>query len=292
MSERKTPYPYLLVLPSVIILLIFTGFPLIYGMGLSFTNMNLATFKSPHYNGLTNYIRIFSSPDLYVVTLRTIIWTIINVTFHVSIGLFLALMLNRRLPGKNLIRVLLMIPWAVPEYISALAWRGMFQSQFGAVNLILGSLGIQGPSWLTEPTWTLTACIITNIWLGVPFMMLISLSGLTSIPVELYEAGDIDGVNWWQKLRKITLPLLKPVLLPATILGTVWTFNKVTIIIIMTNGTSNEKTHILVTKVFRDAFSFFNYGKAAAFSVIIFLMLALFASSFIKAMKGDKGVYD
>lgn len=292
MSDRKTALPYLLVLPSIIILLLFTGFPLVYGMGLSFTNMNLATFKAPQFNGLDNYQRIFSNADLYVVTMRTIIWTVINVSFHVSVGLFLALMLNRRLPGNNIIRVLLMIPWAVPEYISALAWRGMFQSQFGAVNLFLASVGIQGPSWLTEPAWTLTACIITNIWLGIPFMMLISLSGLAGIPHELYEAGDIDGVNSWQKFRRITLPLLKPVLIPATILGTVWTFNKVTIIIIMTNGTSNEKTHILVTKVFRDAFSFFNYGKAAAFSVIIFLMLALFASTFIKAMKGGKGVYD
>lgn len=292
MSDRKTAFPYLLILPSVLILLVFTGFPLLYGMGLGFTNMNLNTFKAPKFNGIDNFIRIFSSADLYIVTLRTIIWTIINVSFHISVGVFLAILLNRKLPGKNVLRVLLMIPWAVPEYISALAWKGMFQSQFGAVNLLLGQIGIQGPSWLTEPTWTLAACILTNIWLGIPFMMLITLSGLQSIPQELYEAGNMDGVNSWQKFKHITLPLLKPVLLPAAILGTVWTFNKVTIIIIMTNGTSNENTHILVTKVFRDAFNFFNYGKAAAFSIVIFMMLALFASTFIKAMRGDKGVYD
>ena len=140
--------------------------------------------------------------------------------------------------------------------------------------------------WLSNANWAFAAPIIANIWLGFPFMMVVALGGLQSIPRELYEAADIDGAGWWFRLRKITLPLLKPVLVPAAILGTIWTFNNLNVIWLVTRmGEPADKTHILVTYVYKAAFHYYRYGYAAAFSMIIFFILLTFVVSFLRATR-------
>ncbi|MGL6168041.1 MAG: carbohydrate ABC transporter permease, partial [Fusobacteriaceae bacterium] len=133
-----------------------------------------------------------------------------------------------------------------------------------------------------DPNMTFLAAIITNIWLGFPFMMMISLGGLQSISPELYEAADIDGASTWQKFRNVTLPLLKPTLTPAIILGSVWTFNMLNVILIIAGGYGNEATQILVTDVYRLAFNFYRYGYASAYSVLIFLLLLVFGLIYVR----------
>ena len=292
MTNKYRFSPYLLIFPAILVMGLMVAYPLFYGIGLSFTNMSLKTFRNPAFNGIKNYIDVLGSPQFYFTAWRTIEWTIINVFFHVTLGLFLALLLNRDLPGKNFFRTILMIPWAVPQYIAVITWKNMFRGQYGTIDILLNKFGITDISWLTDPVWTFRAAIITNIWLGVPFMMAVIYGALQSIPKEMYEAGEIDGVKSFNKHRYITLPLLKPVLAPAVVLGTVWTFNMVNVIFIMTENTGHEVTQILVTKVYRDAFIFFGYGRAAATSVIIFLMLALFSVVYLKITKGSEGVYD
>ncbi|MGL4652823.1 carbohydrate ABC transporter permease [Cetobacterium sp.] len=274
--------PYLFIAPAFIVMAIMVFYPLGYGFWLSLTNMSLRTFKNPGFVGLQNYIRVFQDPDVLSTFVRTIIWTFVNVFFHVTIGLFLALLLNRKLPGKSILRVFLIIPWAMPQYIAALTWKGMFNQNFGAINLMLGWFGIQNLPWLSDPKLTFYAAIITNIWLGFPFMMMITLGGLQSIPAELYEAADIDGASPWSKFKDITLPLLKPTLTPAIILGTIWTFNMLNIIIILAGGYGNKETQILVTDVYRLAFNFYRYGFAAAYSVLIFIFLLVFSIIYVK----------
>ena len=284
--------PYLLMAPAIFVLAVMLGYPLLKGFMLSFTNMNMISFLHPKFIGVDNYISALKSRQLFNDTIRTILWTLINLFFSISIGLFLALMINRKLPGKNIFRVFLMIPWAIPQYIAVLIWKNMFRAQYGAIDIVLNNLGLHGIQWLSDPRWTFIACIVTNIWLGFPFMMSICLGGLQSVPGEVYEAAELDGVSSWSKLKNITLPLLKPVLIPATILSAVWTFNMVNVIFIMTEGTGNDETAILVTRVYTEAFNYFNYGGAAAKSVLIFIGLALFSSVFIKALRGDRGVYE
>lgn len=274
--------PYLFIAPAFIVMAIMVFYPLGYGFWLSLTNMSLRTFKNPGFVGLQNYIRVFQDPDVLATFIRTIIWTFVNVFFHVTIGLFLALLLNRKLPGKSILRVFLIIPWAMPQYIAALTWKGMFNQNFGAINLMLGWFGIQNLPWLSDSKLTFYAAIITNIWLGFPFMMMITLGGLQSIPAELYEAADIDGASPWSKFKDITLPLLKPTLTPAIILGTIWTFNMLNIIIILAGGYGNKETQILVTDVYRLAFNFYRYGFAAAYSVLIFIFLLIFSIIYVK----------
>lgn len=291
MTGRRSVTPYILVAPALVVLIFMIGYPLVYGIHLSFTNMNMIHFLNPQFIGLKNYIDVLKDPELYSTALRTIIWTVVNVLLSVAIGIFLAILLNRKLPMKNFLRVLLMLPWAVPQYIAVLTWRNMFQAQYGTIDILLSKLGIN-IAWLSDPVWTFIACIITNVWLGVPFMMVIALGAMQSIPAELYEVAAIDGIKSWQKHRHITLPLLKPVMTPAIVLSIVWTFNMVNVIYMMTGRTGDNETQILVSRVYKDAFTYFNYAKAATFSVIIFLILALFASSYIKMMRGGEGVYD
>ena len=274
--------PYLFIAPAFIVMAIMVFYPLGYGFWLSLTNMSLRTFKNPGFVGLQNYIRVFQDPEVLATFIRTIIWTFVNVFFHVTIGLFLAILLNRKLPGKSILRVFLIIPWAMPQYIAALTWKGMFNQNFGAINLMLGWFGIENLPWLSDPKLTFYAAIITNIWLGFPFMMMITLGGLQSISSELYEAADIDGASAWNKFKDITLPLLKPTLTPAIILGTIWTFNMLNVIIILAGGYGNKETQILVTDVYRLAFNFYIYGFAAAYSVLIFVFLLVFSLIYVR----------
>lgn len=274
--------PYLFIAPAFIIMAVMVFYPLGYGFWLSLTNMSLRTFKNPGFVGLQNYIRVFQDPEVLSTFLRTIVWTFVNVFFHVTIGLYLAILLNRKLPGKAILRVFLIIPWAMPQYIAALTWKGMFNQNFGAINLMLGWFGVQNLPWLSDPKLTFYAAILTNIWLGFPFMMMITLGGLQSIPSELYEAADIDGAGKWHKFKDITLPLLKPTLTPAIILGTIWTFNMLNVIIILAGGYGNKETQILVTDVYRLAFNFYRYGFAAAYSVLIFIFLLIFSVIYVK----------
>lgn len=274
--------PYLFIAPAFIVMAIMVFYPLGYGFWLSLTNMSLRTFKNPGFVGLQNYIRVFQDPEVLATFIRTIIWTFVNVFFHVTIGLFLAILLNRKLPGKSILRVFLIIPWAMPQYIAALTWKGMFNQNFGAINLMLGWFGIENLPWLSDPKLTFYTAIITNIWLGFPFMMMITLGGLQSISSELYEAADIDGASAWNKFKDITLPLLKPTLTPAIILGTIWTFNMLNVIIILAGGYGNKETQILVTDVYRLAFNFYRYGFAAAYSVLIFVFLLVFSLIYVR----------
>lgn len=273
---RTTRNFLLFVLPAALVLVTVVAWPFVYNIWISLTNLGLYTIRDgASFIGLANYLRILSEPDLWSYLLRTLIWTAVNVFFHVVIGVALALLLNRPFRGRAIYRALLIIPWALPQYIAALSWRGMFNYEFGAFNLLLGELGLPAVPWLSHEYWAFSAAILTNIWLGFPFMMVVALGGLQSIPKEMFEAAEIDGASRWWKLRYITIPLLKPVMAPAVILGTIWTFNNLNVIWLVTNmGEPADKSHILVTYVYKAAFNYYRYGYAAAFGVVIFLILA------------------
>lgn len=285
-----------LVLPALAVLAAVVFYPFIYNVVLSFANMNLNTIRDWQLIGFRQYIKIFtepSQPDFYDVFLKTIIWTVVNITFHVLLGIFLALVLNQQLKGKSVFRTLLILPWAIPQYIVALTWRGMFNYEYGSINLIITKyLGLPAVEWLKSPTEAFLACILTNVWLGFPFMMVIALGALQSIPHELYEAADIDGARWHHKLRTITLPLIRPVMIPAITLGVVWTFNNLNIVWLVSNaGEPSDNTHILVSFVYKAAFNFYSFSNAAALSIIIFLILLVFSLVLMKRTKATQAAY-
>ncbi len=290
---KESRFAVLMTAPAALFIFGVVVYPFFYNLVISFSNMGLTTVNDWRIIGLQQYGKVFTDSQFYTFFIKTVIWTVVNVTLHVTFGILLAILLNRPLPGKGIIRVLLILPWAVPSYITALTWRGMFNIQYGAVNVILKNvLGIEPISWLIDPTNAFLATIITNVWLGIPFMMIIALGGLQSIPRELYEAASIDGASAWQQFRRITLPLLRPVMIPAITLGIVWTFNNINVVWLVSNGGQpGDQTHILVSFVYRAAFNLYRYGYAAAFSFLIFLMLAFFSIKFMKRENVTNAAY-
>ena len=279
-ASSRTAYLY--AAPAMIGMAVLVLAPFVFGVGMGFFEHRWGTYT---FVGLKNFASILSGdasagqPFLYTLGI-TVLWTASNVFLHVVIGVFLALVLSQaRLKFRGLYRVLFIIPWAVPNYITALVWKGMFHPEFGAVNQVLG---LEGFSWMNHTWSAFLANLATNTWLGFPFMMVTALGGLTSIPKDLYEAAALDGAGPWKRFTSITLPLLRPVLAPAIVLGTVWTFNMFNIIYLVSGGAPGGKTDILITEAFRWAFERGPggaFGYAAAYATMIFLLLLAYSTA-------------
>lgn len=283
----KHSVPIMLLVPAIVGLFFLLIVPIGYEAWVAFTNMSAKVtatqnyFTNPDFGIqylFKNLSDVFTQPILrkeffFPIFLRTILWTAIQVTFHVGGGLALALLLNREIKLKGLYRTLLVIPWAVPNVVAVLAWQGEFNYQYGMFNNLLRSFGMVPIQWFADWFWNLVAMNLVNIWLGIPFMMVILLGGLQSIPRDFYEAAEIDGANSWQQFKNVTLPMLQPVMSPAIVLGVIWTFNNFNIPFFI-NQNQNETSEILVTALFKTAFqSPFRYGFAATFAFVIFAIL-------------------
>ena len=294
MNLRARLFITFLLAPALIVILAVVLFPFLFNVILSFSNANLYHILDWRLIGFAQYVSVFKQNLFWSILLKTVIWTVVNIVFHVAIGVFLAVVLHQKfIRGKSAWRVLLILPWALPQYISALTWRGMFNYEYGSVNLLITKyLHLSPVQWLTSPFEAFLAVIITNIWLGFPFMMVIALGGLQSIPDELYEAADVDGASKWFQFWHITAPLLRPVMIPAITLGTIWTFNNINVVWLVSNmGEPADSTHILVSYVYKAAFNMYRFGWAAALSVVIFAILFVFAQVFLKNTRATEPVY-
>jgi arabinogalactan oligomer/maltooligosaccharide transport system permease protein len=294
--EHRQAYAY--VAPAMLGTLVLVFFPFFYGIALSFTDQNIYNTSEPLSDlwiGVRNYAQIlgdfgmvrraadgalvFNYLNFYWTFLLTVIWTVTNVTWGVSFGLLLALVLDTKgLALRPVYRVLLILPWATPNYITALVWKGMFHRQFGVVNQLLAMFGHEPISWFDTPFTSFLTALATNGWLSFPFMMVVSLGALQSIPADLYEAARVDGASRWQQFKAITLPSLRPALIPAVILSVIWTFNMFNIIYLVTAGQPNGATEILVTQAYKYAFERYRYGYAAAYSTVIFGILLAYGT--------------
>jgi arabinogalactan oligomer/maltooligosaccharide transport system permease protein len=229
--------------------------------------------------------------NFYWTFFFTIVWTVTNVTLGVTSGLILALILNTRgLKLRPLYRVLLILPWAMPNYITALIWRGMFHQQFGVINQAVQLFGGTPLAWFDKPFTAFLTVLATNGWLSFPFMMVVSLGALQSIPGEIYEAARIDGATRWQQFRTITLPSLRPALIPAIILSVIWTFNMFNIIYLVTQGEPGSATEILITQSYKFAFEKYRYGYAAAYSTVIFAILLVYGTLQSRITKATEAI--
>ena len=292
---REQPRTYVYVVPAMLGMIVLVFIPFAMGVAIAFFS------KDGDFTGLGNFQEILNPsstthPNFYWTTSVTILWTVLNVILHVSIGVALALVLNRpKLRLKTLYRVLLIIPWAVPNYITALIWKSMFNQQYGAVNSLLDVIGVDQVNWIgpgSSFASNFMANLTTNAWLGFPFMMVVTLGALQSIPKELYEAADIDGAGRWQRFRTVTLPLLKPALIPAVILGVVWTFNMFNVIYLVSGGAPENETNILITEAYY-AFKVLNrFGLAAAYSLLIFVMLLIYGWMQNRITKATEGAFE
>jgi arabinogalactan oligomer/maltooligosaccharide transport system permease protein len=287
-QELKKSLPaYRYVAHAVVAVGLLVIIPLVMGAGTAFTAGN---DEARRYVGFANFVSILTarggsllaSGSFYLVLGVTVMWAVVNVFFHVAIGVVLALILSRpTLRLKAMYRVLLIIPWAVPSYITALTWKGMFDRQFGAVSAVIRwlshtfGLQMEPIAWFSSFWTAFTANLATNVWLGFPFMMVVTLGALTAVPADVLEAAKVDGATRWQRLRLVTLPMIRPTLAPAVTLGTIWTFNMFNVVFLVSGGDPDGTTNILVAEAYAWAFTRQNqYGYAAAYAVLIFLLLS------------------
>ena len=306
-------YAWAMVLPVVIVLGVLVLYPLARGVYISFTNLNESNQRTEictktlgggetckpnpnaaEFTGFQNYIDIISGEkgDFWLQFGNTIIWTAACVVFHYGLGLGLAVLLNRRIRGRGLYRVLLIVPWAVPAFVAAFAWKFIFNERNGLANVLLTTLGFDRVEWFAERWTSLFTAVVANIWIGVPFMMVALLGGLQSISSDLYEAAEMDGASAWQRFVNVTLPGLRPVSATVILLGTIWTFNMFPIIFLVTEGQPAGQTEILVTGSFKYAFEGIRqYALASAYGIIILSMLLVFAVAYRKMLSRQGEVW-
>ncbi|MGG1313693.1 ABC transporter permease subunit [Cohnella laeviribosi] len=285
-------FPYFIIIPTFIMLVMIVIFPLIFMISLAFTDYSL--YNSPpahllHWVGFENFKELFTEPlwakSLLAVLSWTVVWTLLATTLQIALGLFLAVMVNdSRVRFKKLIRTVFILPWAVPSFMTILVLSAMFNDTFGALNVdILSHFGVSIP-WLTDPTWARVAIILVQIWLGFPYVFTLFTGVLQSISREWYEAADVDGGTRWNKFRHITFPHLMYATAPLLIMQYAYNFNNFNIIYLFNKGgppvpgQNSGATDILISWVYSLTFSEnSNYKMAAVISIIMGIVVAGFA---------------
>ena len=294
-------YAWTMVAPVVVVLAVIVLYPLGRGLYLSLTDANESNLgrtigpnhipSTYQFVGLDNYWRILSGADghFYPVVLWTVVWTVVCVVLHYSIGLGLALMLNQKARFRTGYRIALILPWAVPPFVSVFAWRLLLNGPSGIVNQILSAVGLPTVQWLSDPLWQKVSVIAVNTWIGVPFMLVALLGGLQSIPADLYEAAEMDGATAWQRFKHITLPGLRPISNTVILLGTIWTFNQFAIIFLLVGQDAGADSQILVTYAYRLAFSGVrDYSGSATYGALILSLLLIFSVIYRRRLAGTE----
>jgi multiple sugar transport system permease protein len=283
----RTLSPYIMISPSLLLMAALILLPLLRGIYMSFTEVNIMGHGEMRFIGLANYAELINDPIFRVTLLNTVVWTLSVVFFQYFIGLFIALLLNEPIPLRGLFRGLVLVPWVVPTVVAALVWRWIYVPDFGILNHILRSLGVidQPLTWLSDANLAMPAVIAVGVWKWVPFMAIVLLSGLQSIPQELYDSAEVDGASTLQRFWHITMPHLYYLSGIVTMLSVIWTFNHFDIVYVMTRGGPANATHLLSTYAYLSAFTFIDFGYASVLSVFMLVVLLLFAMIYYQLLK-------
>lgn len=275
--------------PVAIYLVAFYALPLYRNIDLSLRDYTLRSFidGTARFSGFDNYAQILSDPAFKTALWNTFVFTFVSLIFQYAIGLALAVFFKRNFPLSSILRALFLVPWLLPLLVSSSIWAWMLNSDSGVVNSLLERVGMDPIFWLTSPDWSLTAVLITNIWIGIPFNLVLLYSGLQSIPEELYEAAGLDGASRWQTFWRITFPLLRPVSAMTLLLGLVYTLKVFDIIWIMTNGGPGNSSMTLAIWSYRLGFGGGSpqLGPAAAVGNVLIILAFAFGLFYIRAQR-------
>ena len=290
--KRDTFLSYAWSSPSLLLIALMVVFPIFYTAYISLTNMNVYHWFDFTIIGLENYFRalfVFDSGFLSAL-LATILWTAVNMVLQLVIAFVLVSLLNvQKLKLRKLYKTLLMFPWAMPGYVSILLWKtGMFNTQFGLLNQWMEKLGHEAVRWLSSDVSAFLCCTVVNLWLALPFMIMIIDCAMQPIDRSYYESAILDGATWLERTRYITLPAITPIISPAVIITVFTTFKQFDVVYLLTQQ-AGAKTgsgfHTILTYAYENAFITNNYGYSSAISIIIFILLLLFSAKY--QMKED-----
>lgn len=274
-SKRKqVANAALFLLPSLVGVVIFLVLPVVLVILLSFVRWDL--LSPPKWAGFSNFTDLFQYDQVGHSLLVTVYYVVLNIPIQTVIALGLALMLNRKLPAMGFFRVLYVLPFLATPVAMAVVWNWVFDPKVGAINSLLGNIGIHGPAWLGSTSWAMPVIAFANIWQYAGYNMLFFLAGLQAIPTQLYEVSGMDGANKFQQFFRITLPLLNPTLLFVLVTGFIGSFQVFDMVYVLTNGGPGDATEVMNLKIYQSAFVGFHIGEACAMSVILFLIILVF----------------
>ncbi len=285
---------YLWSSPSLILICLIVIFPIIYTGYISLTNMNVYHWFTYDFIGMENYkeaLLVFDSGFISALLL-TILWTIVNMVLQLIIAYLLASLLNTKgLKLKNLYRTLLIVPWAMPGYVSILLWKtGMFNSQFGLLNQWMEKLEQEPVKWLASDVSAFICCSVVNLWLALPFMITIIDGALQSVDQSYYESALLDGAGWLERTWYITIPFIRPIIAPSVVITIFTTFKQFDVIYLMTQqagAKTGAHIHTILTYAYENAFITNNYGYSSAVSMVIFVILIVFSCMINRRQKEE-----
>ncbi|MFJ9712172.1 carbohydrate ABC transporter permease [Streptomyces sp. NPDC101234] len=277
------------VTPLLAYLVAFYVYPLYRNLDLSLRDYTVRSFVAGDapFSGWANFRTVLDDPTFGPAMRHTMVFTFVSIVFQYAAGLALAVFFNRHFRLSTVLRALFLIPWLLPLIVSASTWSWMFNSESGVVNYFLHFFGVDPVGWLTSPDWALTSVIVANIWIGIPFNLVILYSGLQNIPGELYEAAALDGAGAWQQFRRITFPLLRPVSAITLLLGLVYTLKVFDLIWIMTKGGPGDASSTLATWSYQLGFGTLlpKFGPGAAVGNILILIALVFGLLYIRVQR-------
>ncbi len=277
----KKQFGYLLITPAIVMFAVFAVYPVLRTLYLSFFDYRLQFGETMTFAGFKHYINMFTNPRFWNSLSFTMFFTVLTVLLEVLLGLLFAQVMNKAYTGRGLLRVVVLIPWAIPTIVSGFMWKFMVHDQYGVINQILQSVGLIESyiPWLSLDRGAVSVLIVADIWKTAPYVSLMVLAGLQGIPAALHEAAEIDGAGAFARYFRITLPLLKPVLATAVLFRLIQSFKVYTVIVALTNGGPGNATESLTLYTLRTYFDAGNYGYGSAlasFTMIITCIIALF----------------
>lgn len=291
-SARRQRAGYLFCLPGMAFLALFLAYPLVYNVWTSVRDVQLSSLLGgpEPFNGLDNYRAVIDDPGFWHSVRLSLVFTLASLLFQFTIGFALALLFARPFPLNGLLRSLLLVAWLLPPVVSGTLFRWLLDAESGAYNALLeaAGLGTLSRDWLTNPSTALAGVVVANIWVGVPFNMLLLLVGLHTIDPELHEAAAIDGAGAWQRFRRITLPLMRPVAATVLLLGLIYTFKVFDLIYVMTGGGPVDATRVLSLYVYEVFFKFFRFGQGAAAGLLLLVVPLLVGAFYVRRLHRDE----
>ncbi|MGV0912203.1 carbohydrate ABC transporter permease [Martelella sp. FOR1707] len=287
LSETRF-WMYLLLVPSLVLILAVVIYPTVFGIELSFREYRLTRPDlGTGFVGFKHFIRMWNDPVFWVALKNTAIWTTAAIMLEFILGLSAALALNRNLPGTKVIAVLILLPYFLPNVVAGHMWSLLLDPRLGVINDILVKIGLLDSykAWFADPSTALGAVILVEAWHGFPFFALLLLAGMKGIPDDLYRAAGIDGAGAFAQLRLITLPMLRTIIAAAVILRVITLINSPDLLLILTGGGPGRSTEVLSLYAFQTAYKAFDFGYAGALSVVMFILLMVFAWAYVRISK-------
>lgn len=286
----------LFALPAVVYMLIFVGYPIVHNIILGFQNVDVMNFLrgQKRFVGFENYVELFHDEVFFKSVGNTFVFTVCCLFFQFLIGFALAMFFNRKFSFARPVRGILMMPWMIPMTITALMFKFMFSTKVGVVNNILTGLGITSANieWLTDQNIAMIPVIIANVWIGIPFNMILISTGLTSIPGEVYESAAIDGAGPFQQFIRITLPLMRSTIESILVLGFIYTFKVYDLVYVMTSGGPVNSTQLMSTYSYKLSFDNFLYSKGSAVANALLVILLLVGIVYLRITTRGEDAYE